>query len=266
MSDTLNEFYERQMDILLGRTSEPNRSILHRAPNNEENTIDYTIPEEDYGKMISYVDNSVENMTDAALQLRNCSGIEMIAVVETYIQKVLVSSFREFDKEAADEEFVAQAYESIMKTMQLQVIEILEKEHQPSNNPEKEAQYNETLEAVKDYETFEQMVIEVLRQKYVSATGNEVDIDTFEGMYMDIFRAWALDMPELNPHGITLEELTNATIEVTTNKANHMTFNAKFSKGENIFLIVFGSVTALSIAGAIAIPTILKKKREGVSK
>ena len=264
MSDTLNEFYERQMDVLLGRGT-PNR-IHFRAPNNEENTIDYTIPEEDYGKMISYVDTSVENMTDAALQLRNCSGIEMIAVVETYIQKVLVSSFREYDKEAADEEFVAQAYESIMKTMQQQVLEILEKEHQPSNNPEKEAQYNETIEAVKDYETFEQMVIEVLRQKYVSATGQEVDIDTFEGMYMDIFRAWALDEPELNPHGITLEELTNATIEVTTNKANHMTFNAKFSKGENIFLIVFGSVTALSIAGAIAIPTILKKKREGVSK
>ena len=265
MSDTLTGFYEKQMDILLGKSDVPPKR-MHRGGNEEEeNTIDYSIPADDYGKMISFVDTSVENMENAALQIRDCSGVDIINEVNEYIEMIVGSSFRNYDKEAADMAYVEQAHESIMLALQKQVIEALTKDHKPSNDPEKEAQYNEQLEAVKDIDTFKEMVMEVLRLKYVSLTEKEIDIDSFRDIYWNIFKAWALDEPEFNEYGITLEELTNATIETATAKANPIIFRDKLTTEETIFISVAGGVVVLGVGSAIAVPTILKRKR-GLAK
>ena len=189
----------------------------------------------------------------------------MKLVVKDYISVVKVASFREFDEAAANEEYVAAVYKAIMLNMQQQVVEALKREHKPSNNAEKERQYQEQLSACEDYDTFEQIVIEVLRLKYDSIEGEKlayVDSEDFFGnIYMPIFRSWALDDPSINPTNITLEELTKATIETTTSKASKMTYRADISKEESVFLIAFGSAVGVGVAAAIALPLIFKKKR-----
>ena len=271
LGKTLDDFYQKQMNYLLGKETVPESKTLtrgiHRAPEANGKKIDLdNVSQEEYKKMIDFVDVSVKDMKDAALQIRKCSGTEMKQVINDYIQTVKISVFRDFNPEEANEEFVAQAYQSIMLTMQQQVIDALEKDHQPSNNQEKEAQYQETLAAVKDYDTFEEIVIEVLRLKYVSLTNEEIDIEIFRGMYMNIFRAWALNDESLNPTGITLEELTTATIESQTTKARKMTFNATFTKEENIFLIVMASAAVATAVGGITATVLLKRKKRGLNK
>ena len=270
MSQALDDFYQTQMNYLLGKEvvpdkKEPSKSHLRvmRAGESSDPGIDLNVDE--YDLMIEFVDVTVENVEEAALAVRKCSGAPMKANINAYIEMVLGECFRDYDKETADKEFVEQAHESIMLTMQQQVIEALEKDHKPSNDPEKEAEYNEQLEAVKDLATFKEIVMEVLRLKYVSLTGEEIDIDSFREVYWNIFKAWALDDPSLNPYGITLEELTTATIETTTKKANAMTFNGNLQSEEVVFLSVFGGVILLGAGAAIGVPMFLKKKR-GLAK
>ena len=150
--------------------------------------------------------------------------------------------------------------------MQNEVISILEKEHEPSNNAEKEAQYQKELDAVKDYETFEIMVTEVLRQKYVAITGQEIaDVDEFKPIYWEIFEAWALDKPA--KYNITLEELTQTTIEQSSNRARSFTVHSDLSNNEKIFIGAIAGGAALVITAAAVIPTLLKKKKakEGIN-
>lgn len=271
MSQALDDFYQTQMNYLLGKEvvpdkKEPSKSHLRvmRAGESSDPGIDLNV--EEYDLMIEFVDTSVENVEEAALAVRKCSGAPMKANINAYIEMVLGECFRDYDKEKADKEFVEQAHESIMLTMQQQVIEALEKDHKPSNDPQKEAEYQEQLEAVKDLDTFKEIVMEVLRLKYVSLTNEEIGIDSFREIYWNIFQAWALDDPSLNPYGITLEELTNATIETTTKKANRMTFTGQLQTEEIIFLSVVGGVTLAGVGAGIAVPMFLKKKKGVLAK
>lgn len=273
MGETLNEFYQTQMDYLLGRKKAPEkRSILREPPVQATSGVDLTISKEEYGKMINFVDTSVANMKNAALQIRKCSNAKMKVVIRDYIQVVKISSFREFDKEAADAEFVEEAYKAIMLNMQQQVVQTLKKEHKPSTNAEKERQYQEQLAACQDYDTFEQIVIEVLRLKYDSISGEKpsyTDVDDFfNNIYMPIFRSWALDDPSINPTNITLEELTQATIETTTTRANKFLFRTDLSKQETNALVIIFTVLGVGAVGGLTAPFVIKaiKRRKELAK
>ena len=276
----IDEFYQRQMVELFGGQM-PSRLKTRAYEDEHEIDIDpkgregdeaitYLENEESlYKQMVDYVDNSVDHMGKAALKLRKCSGESVVVQVKSYVTVVKVSSFREFDKEAADKEFVEAAYKAIMLSMQNEVISILEKEHKPSNNAEKEAQYKKELDAVKDYETFEIMVTEVLRQKYnalVEKQGKPTidDVEEFKPIYDEIFEAWALD--KQSKYGITLEELTQATIEQSVNRSRDFKVSKDLSTNEWVFIGAFGGTAVLAIAAAAIVPTVLKKKRvkEGI--
>ena len=273
------EFYQRQMIELFGGEM-PTRSITRAGDISRDKGIDidpkgksgdegkdYLLGEKaKYEKMVGFVDNSVDHMGKAALKIRKCSGESVVVQVKSYVTIVKVSSFRDFDKEAADKEFVEAAYKAILLSMQNEVISILEKEHEPSNNAEKEAQYQKELDAVKDYETFEIMVTEVLRQKYNTIAKEPIDdVDEFKPVYWEIFEAWALD--KQSKHGITLEELTKATIEQSTNRARTFTVHSDLSTNEWIFIGAIAGGAALVITAAAVIPTLLKKKKakEGIN-
>jgi hypothetical protein len=213
--------------------------------------------------MINFVDTAVSNMKDAALQIRKCSASKMKKVVGDYIQVVKVSSFREFDATAAENEFVDAVYKAIMLNMQQQVIEALKRDHKPTNNPEKELLYRQQLEVCEDFDTFEELVLEVLRQKY-NAISNaaEVGIDEFRDTYRLIFRSWALNKPEENPSSITLEQLTTATIETSKANANRFEYRGSFDNKESLVFIIFGAVAALGIASAITVPILVNKSKQ----
>ena len=273
MDDTLNEFYQTQMDYLLGRKKAPGKTDgrnIYRTGEQQQAGIDLTISKEDYAKMINFVDTAVSNMKDAALKIRKCSSAKMKMVVKDYISVVKVSSFREFDEQAANAEYVEAIYKATMLNMQQQVIEALKREHKPSNNAERERQYQEELSACEDYDTFEQIVIEVLRLKYDSIEGEKLTYtdanDFFENIYMPIFKSWALDDPSINPTNITLEELTKATIETTTSRAAKMTFRADVSKEESTFLVVLGASLGVACIAGITLPIVFRKRRRGLAK
>ena len=269
MDETLVEFLQLQMDYLLGKRKAPGeddstKGILRVGePITNSGSINLNISAAEYGKMIDFVDTAVSNMKDAALQIRKCSASKMKKVVGDYIQVVKVSSFREFDATAAENEFVDAVYKAIMLNMQQQVIEALKRDHKPTNNPEKELLYRQQLEACEDFDTFEELVLEVLRQKYNSISNTaEVGIDEFRDTYRLIFRSWALNKPEENPTSITLEQLTTATIETTKANANRFEYRGSFDNKESLVFIIFGAVAVLGIASAIAVPILVGKSKQ----
>ena len=273
----IEEFYQRQMAELFS-VDKPSRAhtragavtyAIDTSTGDREGAeaVDYLANEQAlYGKMVDFVDTSVEHMGKSALKLRVCSGESVVVEVKSYVSIVKVSSFRDFDQEAADKEFVETVYKAILLSMQNEVISILERDHKKSSNAEKEAQYQKELEAVKDYETFEIMVTEVLRQKYVALTGEQIDdVEAFHEIYWEIFTAWALDKP--SPYAITLEELTQTTIDESTSRANAFSVNADLTTGEWVYIGCIAGGVALIIAGFAVVPNILKKKRakEGIN-
>ena len=264
----INEFYVRQMYELFGgqsisrahyRSEEPTYKIDTDTQGREgQEAVDYLANEQSlYENMVDFVDSGVDHMSKSSLKLRKCSGESVTVHVKSYVTVVKVSSYREFDKEAADKEFVEAVYKAILLSMQNEVISILEKDHKPSSNAEKEAQYNRELEAVKDIETFEIMVTEVLRQKYVALTGIEIaDVEEFHPIYWEIFKAWALDEP--SPYPITLEELTQTTIDQSASRANTFTARSDLSAGEWGFIGGIVGGAALLIAAAAILPGVIK--------
>ena len=268
MDETLNEFYQTQMEYLLGKKKAPDKEgdsrIKLRANDSNQTTYDITnVSKADYAKMIDFVDTAVSNMKDAALHIRKCSSAKMKVVVKDYIQVVKISSFREFNETKAEEEFVNAIYEAIMLNMQQQVIDSLERSHKPTNNPEKELLYQQQLEVCKNYDTFEQLVLEVLRQKYNSiSNAPEISAEDFEDTYRAIFRSWALNKPEENPSTINLEQLTTATIETTKANANRFEFNTAIEGKEATVFIIFGAVAVLGIGSAIAVPILVGKAKQ----
>ena len=268
MSDAFEYFYQKQMDDLLG-TNKAERSIIRgisRAPG-ESQGIDLDVSKEVYAKAIEFVDVSVDYMKTAALQIRKCMTAEttqkLSYEVNRYISTVKISSFRDYNEAEANEDFVQAIYKAIMLHLQQQVIEALKKDHKPSNNPEKEMLYNEQLEACQDYETFEEIVLEVLRLKYVALTEEDIAIDEFRPIYDKIFRSWALDDPSINPTNITLEQLTQATIETTKSNASKFTYRTDMTKEESTALIIIGATLGVGVATAMIVPGILNKKKRG---
>lgn len=267
MDETLNEFYQTQLEYLLGKKEAPEKEgddsrLKLRAGGTAAGTYDITnVSKEDYKKMIDFVDTAVSNMKDAALQIRKCSCAAIKVEVKDYITKVKISSFRDFDEKAANDEFVETVKTAILLNMQQQVIQALEQDHKPSNNADKEMVYQQQLAACKDFDTFKEIVLEVLRQKYMSLTKQDIEITLFEPIYDNIFRSWALDDPSLNTTGITLEQLTTATIETTKSNASKFTYRETVSKEESIFLIAFGSAVVIGVGAAIATPLILSKTK-----
>ena len=263
LESTIEKFIQDQLDYLLGKETivKNSNGSRTREVTRRDQIVDLSISKEEYDKAIDFVEVSIEHMKGAALQIRKCSGARMKMVVNDYISSVTEKSFIKFDETKANDDFVNAVYQAIMRNMQQQVIDALKREHKPSSNYEKELLYKQQLEACEDDESFEQIVIEVLRQKYVSITKEEIAVEDFEKIYHKIFRSWALDDPTLNEYNITLEELTTATIETTTRRATKMTYNEALTKKEYMFLIILGSVSVVGLACAITIPTVLKKRK-----
>lgn len=301
MGGTVKDFYQRQFDGILG-TETPTiktvsafdgdmsgvKLVFVAGGNLMSSGIDLTLEPEVYDNAMTFVDDSVNKMTDAAATLRSCSGQAMIASVKQYIEKVAVSSFRDFDKEAADEEFLQNAYDAILLNMQQQVSLSLTEAYEEASKSGKftgtaktelDKRYEEQMAAVADIETFEIMVLEVMRQKYVSvlntqleagtitresydaAWANAVDVETFEPIYWAIFRAWALN--EESEYPMTLQELTDATIADTTYATTHIELRDGLSSQEIKFLTA--AVVLFLLLGAAYIVSNSMNKRKVVA-
>lgn len=301
MGGTVKDFYQRQFDGILG-TETPTiktvsafdgdmsgvKLVFVAGGNLMSSGIDLTLEPEVYDNAMTFVDDSVNKMTDAAATLRSCSGQAMIASVKQYIEKVAVSSFRDFDKEAADEEFLQNAYDAILLNMQQQVSLSLTEAYEEASKSGKftgtaktelDKRYEEQMAAVADIETFEIMVLEVMRQKYVSvlntqleagtitresydaAWENAVDVETFEPIYWAIFRAWALN--EESEYPMTLQELTDATIADTTYATTHIELRDGLSSQEIKFLTA--AVVLFLLLGAAYIVSNSMNKRKVVA-
>lgn len=301
MGAIVGDFYQRQFDAILGK----NQPAVHNTSafdgdmsgirlvfvadeNLTATGIDLSVDPEVYRNALAFIDDSVNKMTDAAATLRSCSGQAMIASVKQYIEKVAVSSFRDFDKEAADEEFLQNAYDAILLNMQQQVSLSLTEAYEEASKSGKftgtaktelDKRYEEQMAAVADIETFEIMVLEVMRQKYVSvlntqleagtitresydaAWANAVDVETFEPIYWAIFRAWALN--EESEYPMTLQELTDATIADTTYATTHIELRDGLSSQEIKFLTA--AVVLFLLLGAAYIVSNSMNKRKVVA-
>jgi hypothetical protein len=264
------------MQYLLGEAvaekdgEQPTRRIT-RAEAPKVNKVDVTdFLKQEFDQMLDFVDRSVDDIEDTLLQVRKCSHESVKLAVNQSITTITSKSFRDFDKDKADREFVETLEPVMMATMQSQVLAVLEEEYNNSDhrNKDKDQVILDEIEAVKDIEMFRIMVMEVLRQKYESLDGSksyEDDLEKFsEEIYWPCFEAWALDKE--SPVGFTFEELTKATIESSSKRANSYVIATSADKPEIVFISVFAGVTALAIAGAIAVPTVLKKKRRGLAE
>lgn len=276
LNGVLKDFYEQQMKYLLGEDvaskegEQPSRGINRaEAPKVNKVSVDDYLKQE-FDQMLDFVDRSVDDIQDTLLQVRKCSHESVKLAVNQSITTITSKSFRDFDKAKADREFVETLEPVMMATMQSQVLAVLEEEYNNSDhrNKDKDQVILDEIEAVKDIEMFRIMVMEVLRQKYESLDGSKSykdDLEKFtEEIYWPCFEAWALDKE--SPVGFTFEELTKATIESSSKRANSYVIATSADKPEIVFISVFAIVTAVAIAGAIAVPTILKNKRKGLAE
>ena len=267
---TVDDFYELQLDYLLGRKAVPEkRSLPKRALDNaDNNVIDLSVDKEDYEQMVEFIDDSVDHMQGAAKQIRQCSGMSARVEVNHYITTVTSSSFRSFDKTKADEEFFEAVYKAILLHMQNQVIKTLEENKPNSVSGEAIKQYEDELAAVKDIEEFEEIVLEILRVRYNAITGENVKQGEFKDIYLQIFRAWALDedLPlNLQGKGVTLQTLTDETINASVNRANKYKMETEMSNKERTFIIAFAIGGGTALLASVTIPSIAtRKRRKGV--
>ena len=285
----IREFYQRQMYQLVGG-SNPDRAPNHKTraiePKYKINVDVTDMTDEEakahleneklaYAKMVDFVDTSVEHMGKAALKLRKCSGESVKVHVGHYISEVKISSFRDFDETAANEQFVEDVRMALMLHMQEQVESTLvenAKKNPPKTFEEKQ-QYEAELEAVRDIERFEnEIIVEVLRQKCEALTGKKFDdLDAFnKDVYQPLFRAWVLneDIPQnLKDAGInvTFEELTKATIDHSVSRSRNFELTTTPEKSDIIAIIALVSGAVLIIGGA-SVAGIFLKKRKGALK
>ena len=273
LSGVLKEFYETQMKYLLGQEvapkegEQPSRSIKRGETVQRVSNQDFL--KQEFTQMLDFVDRSVDDIEDTLLQVRKCSKEAVKMAVNHSITTITSKSFRDFDKDKADREFVETLEPVMMATMQSQVLAVLEEQYNNSDhrNKEKDQVLLDEIDAVKDIETFRIMVMEVLKQKYETLEGSKVyeDLQTFtDEIYWPCFEAWALDKE--SPVGFTFEELTKATIESSSKRANNYVIATSADKPEIVFISVFAGVSALVVAGAIVVPTVLKKKRRGLTE
>lgn len=312
LSNCVNDFYERVINELLGKQSSSSESYIGAATKkdmfffvyaneNQEssrNGIDFSISPDQYRQAIEFVNDSVDNMTNAARRVKACSGMKVIESINSYISGVSAMSFRNYDKAAADEAFFQAAYNAILLNLQEQTLTQLENiynENKGKVSPSKLIELTEAynaevakvsilmdLENETNYDTFEYMVVEVMRQKYISLlntklTENEIDqtvyneqilytVDKveFKPKYISIFKSWTLqdESYDDSPVKISLEELSNASIENSTKKVSispsDIDTRIRLSKVESTVVITIGII--LLVMGAYGIITIFRRK------
>ena len=267
LEQEVREFYDLQLAELIGgyntkrritRATDSDYRIDVANKSKEELEKDL----EDFENMLEFIDDSVQNMNTAGRKLRICSGEKMKVEINKTVKKIKTSSFRDFDKTKADLQFAYDVHDAMMLHLQEVVVKELEKDYKPSGNREKDQQYQEELDACKDIESFTEIVIEVLRQKYNKLTRSDIKQGKFgekgKGIYWKIFEAWCLDYE--CPYPITFQELTDSTVEVTTRNARSFELSTKVTNTEIIFTAAFigGSVAFVSLAGVLGY--VLKKR------
>ena len=266
LENIFDDFIQRQMELLLNKNQETKKFKILRQHNEETSEgVNFDISAETYNNAIEFVDDSIEHMEDAATRIRECSCEKLTVTIELYITSIQYSTFQDFDKEAADEEFVENAYSAIMLQMQSEVVTQLEAELQKvstqlEKDPARENLIKEQIAAVQDMEQFEIMVMEILRQKYAVLTGYDVTLEEFEPVYRTMFRRWALN--EEQDVDITLEELTTAVVDKKVNQDTVFNVNSSYlGKSEIILLSCLGGAFGALLIGVVTY-FIIKKKKE----
>ena len=271
MSTVLDDFYTKVMNELLNKDKTDSSLPVALHINNgikknlaeEGASVDFNTSAETYKNAIDYVETSVENMTKAAQSIRTCSGEKIKQNVSLYIESVQASSFRTFNKEAADNEFVANAKQAILLNLQSQVLLALDEAYEQetsgfNSNPQADNLYVQQREAVLDIEQFEIMIVEIMRQKYVSLTNQDIDYDTFAPIYDEIFRSWCLNYE--NEYNISLEELSTAAINQTAGTISNIQVRAGLTVGEIVTLVAFGSAILILILVVVILKFLDRKK------
>ena len=289
--EILKNFYSIQYDTILGRfTGRQN------APNEGGVTItgniDYELEAAKYRMAVDCINTTVDHMAGAAGMIRVCSNEKISTLVNDYIEKIGVRSFRDFDKQKADLEFAEKAYEAILVNMQTQTIanltdsyEKLAKQTTGTALDELKATFDAQLKACNDIGQFEWLVIEIMRQKYNSVLSEQLDkkiisyedykakfipegeasLTSFKDIYKDIFYKWALGDDAITygyteDYGITLQELTDATISSIVLREKPIELADGPTAGEITVAVVFGTLSLLT-AGALVTLEVLKKKK-----
>ena len=286
----LKNFYSIQYNTILGRNTRK-----QNAPTNGvtiTGQIDYELEAAKYRAAVDCINTTVDHMAGAAGMIRVCSNEKISTLVNDYIEQIGVRSFRDFDKEKADLEFAAKAYEAILIKMQTQTIANLNESYeQLAKNAEGTAldelkeEYEAQLAACKDIGQFEWLVIEIMRQKYNSYFSDqylkdvityeeyrakvipegEANLAAFKKIYTDIFYKWALGDDAISygyteDYGITLQELTDATISSVVLREKKVEISNTPTTGEVTVAVVFGTLSLLT-AGALITLEVLKKKK-----
>lgn len=263
------DFYERQMDILLNRKNNDPVKSLFSENDDEVDTVNYNIDAETYNSAIEFVDYSLDHMLDAGSRIRECSCESLTVTMEVYVTQIQYSVFTDFNKEEADKEFVENAYAAIMLEMQNETKSQLEDQlkqvsSQLEKDPAKENLIKEQIKAVEDNEQFEIMVMEVLRQNYNAITGKEITLEEFEPIYREMFRRWALN--EEQDVDITLEELTNAVVYKKTVEDTAITVNTNPGGPEIIIFSCLGGGLLLAILAGVLTSVFISKKKKKEDK
>ena len=288
----LRTFYSIQYETILGKSRRQN------APGGVTITgnIDYELEAAKYRAAVDCINTTVDHMAGAAGMIRECSNEKISTLVNDYVEQIGVRSFRDFDKEKADLEFAAKAYEAILINMQTQTIanlnesyEQLAKSAEGTALDELKEEYESQLAACKDIGQFEWLVIEIMRQKYNSFFSDqylkdaitydeyrakvipdgEANLTAFKKIYTDIFYKWALGDDAISygyteDYGITLQELTDATISSVVLREKKVEISNTPTTAEVTVAVVFGTLSLLT-AGALITLEVLKKKKGVVS-
>ena len=306
IGDVVSDFYERVLSELLSGPQSTTRHdtvsyiLFGDEPINKNNNlnspqgIDYSVSAETYQRAIDFVELSVSNMTNAALRIRECSGESLKTSINHYISGVSVQSFRDFDRAKADAEFAEAAYQAILISLQETVKNTLTENYEKAkanksgralkdleeayNKEMEQVSHLHFLENISDDECegcFEDVVIEIMRLKYLSILNNKLDqkeitteifneyanlasdVETFAPVYKDIFYSWAIGAENDMEVKITLQELSDAAIENTSNKINPPVADVKVLPLE---WIIIGGVSTVLIALVVVYIFISKKK------
>ena len=267
LAETFFDFMQIQIHDLTTKTKS-SKSLFQASSMDEEHGIEYglkdTLEETKlvYKQVEVCVDTTIDNASKMANKVRNCSQVESKKEIKAYIEKITVESFRDFDKEAADAEFVENAYMAVLRNMQSQVLTSLE-QSKPTGNYELQQKWEEEYKAVSDIEEFEIIVFEVMRRKYNSISDTKYDdVESFAPIYKEIFRKWVLNIEDGS--GITLEQLTKATVEEEVNKVSHPIIFTSLGGNElaAVLIIAFSSIGVIALA--IIIPVVIKRKKREV--
>lgn len=270
VKEAITEFCEKQFELLL----EENNGVLDIEEFEKYKSV-----------ILEAAQTYIEQMVNSTLMLRNCSTEAITAHIGQVLQLLTEKTYKDFNRAEADEEFANNVYSAILLNLQNQVRISIQAEYEKSRRSgmysgtalsSLDEKYKTSLAGIEDIETFEIMVTEVMRQKFISILDGRladkeiteqeykeliayaVDTDTFTPVYKSIFRSWALK--ENNEYGITLEELTNAAIAAATGSLEPATYKNELTS-EDIVTLVLAASAAVTIGIAYAVSSRLRIRR-----